>query len=247
MKRLIVLLLFLNIFSGTSCRKDLPIGNAGEVAISLKTVFGDEPFVANQVYDYPAEGAIQFSGLYIYLSDIVLVREDGQEVELEEICVVDIAKVQSDALTAKKGWVKEFVSIPIGDYSGIRFGVGVSQEFNSQLPVDYAINHPLAEKERYSQDNASYIFMDAEGTYHVDGSSTPFSLSILGDKLFQQVQLMNSFSISSEKSPIDLVFDLEKVLSREDSTLDIQNTPIISDPNPSMDWLSESLKFPFSW
>lgn len=247
MKRLIILVLLFNMLTATSCRKDLPVGNAGKAVVSLKAVFGDKPFIVNQIYDYPSTGAIQFSKLQVYFSDIVLVREDGQEVELEEICIVDIAKLQTDALLAEKGWVKEYASIPIGDYAGIRFGVGVSQEFNSQLPTDFASTHPLAKKDRYSTENASFIFMNIRGTYHLDGSAIPFSLVTLKDKLFQQVQLMKPFSISADKAAIDLVFDLKKVLSREDSTMDIQSTPIISSPNSAMDWLSESLKFSFSW
>ncbi len=249
MRRLLLMVVIFSTFlSCTSCRKEAPVGPTSSVTLSIKTVFGQEPFIAGESYAYPSAGEIKFDELGFFLSDISLITENGTDaVTLEDITYLNIADIQDDASSADKGWIKVYYRVPLGVYKGIRFGLGVSHEENSQAPKDFAESNPLGVAERYSGQYFSYIFENVSGQYD-DGDTSVFSINIVQDKMYKEVTLSNDFEITSSGKEIKLTFDLEKMFQRNDSILDLTQYPLILSPAlPQMEWLSKNLEDSFSF
>ncbi len=243
------LVLFAVVFSCGSCRKDPPVGPSATVQVSIKTVFGDEPFIAGKEYAYPSVGSIKFDDLAIFLSDISLVAANGtDEVALDEIAYLDIADAQYDMSTSEKGWVQSYFSVPLGDYTGIKFGFGVGHEDNNQSPENFSTGSPLGVVDRYSSQYLSYVFEDIAGEYYLAADTTSFSIKIIEDKSYRQVSLNESFSVVESGNEIEIVFDLKKVFQRNDSIMDLTAYPMIISPAlPQMDWLSKNMEYSFSY
>jgi len=249
MRQLLLLLaLFTSILACTSCRKEPPVGPTATVNVSIKTVYGDKPFIAGEEYDYPSGGSIRFDKLAIFLSDISLVTENGtDEIALDDIVYLDITSLQYDANSAEKGWMQSYFKVPVGDYTGVKFGLGVAHEENNQSPEDFASSNPLGILDRYSHQYYSYVFEDIAGHYYQSNDTTAFNIKIVDDEMFRQVELAKGFSIVESGNNIEITFDLKKVFQFNDSILDLAKYPMVVSPAlPQMEWLSKSVANSFS-
>lgn len=248
MRRLIVFILITSTLSLFSCRSEQSEGVTSDVTITLKTNFAGQPFVSNKLYTYPSSGVIQFEKLSLFLSDIVLLTEDGKnEIALDEIEYLPIEIIQSDTVSAKEGWVRAYSSIPVGDYTGVKFGLGVNPIENGQQPSDFATSHPLSDINRYAPEYSSYIFESIVGQYHNDGNTTDFTFEILKDGLYQEVVLEKAVTITDNENEIIFNLDLEKVFERGDSIFDVSNNNTLAPNSKEMEWLSQNLKNAFSF
>lgn len=250
MRRLLLLLIILCIiFAWTSCRTETTEGPTATVTVTVKAVCGSEPFVVEQYYDYPAGGRIGLRDFSIFMSDISLITENGKdEVLLDEIAFLDISAIQYNLAAAESGWQKPYLSVPVGNYKGIKFGLGVAHENNAQNPTDFASSNPLGVMSRYSEGDSSYIFERIVGIYERATDTSEFRISIVNDVMYTEVVLNKEFSVDASGSEIDLTFDVQKVFSRNDSTLNLIDFPVIVSPAlPQMQWLSTNLQHSFSF
>jgi len=246
---LLFFVLFTCILPWTSCRKESPVGPSATVKVSIKTVFGDEPFIAGKEYDYPSEGSIRFNGLSMFLSDISLVAANGtDEIALDDVAFLDVASIQHDESTSEKGWIQTYYKVPLGDYTGIKFGLGVAHEENNQSPKNFSSGNPLGVDNRYSSQYLSYVFEDIAGQYYQGDDTTSFSIKIVEDKMFKQVSISKGFSINDSGNDLEIIFDLKKVFQRNDSIMSLKEYPLITSPAlPQMDWLGQNFQHSFSF
>ena len=246
---LIFLTIFSSILSCSSCRKEPLVGPSATVQISIKTVFGDEPFIIGKEYDYPSQGSMRVDDLAVFLSDISLVTANStDEVALDDIAYLDIASIQYDMNTANQGWSQSYFSVPLGDYTGIKFGLGVTQEENSQDPKQFSSGSPLGVLERYSSQFHSYVFEDIGGKYYVGDDTTDFRIRIVEDQMYKQVSLSKSFSVKESGNEIEIIFDLKKVFQSTDSIMNLADYPVVVSPSlPQMEWLAKNSAHSFSF
>ena len=254
MRRLFILFFVLSVLMPcTSCRKEAPIGPSTTVVVSFKAVYGDEPFYADGLYAYPSTGSsseiIQFDDVSLFLTDISLVTANGEdEVSLDDIKYWGVTALQAHGSNAETALTKAYYSVPLGDYTGISFGVGVGHEANSQKPSDFAAGSPLGAAERYSSEFGSYVFDKTKGQYSTNGTTTPFEINILKDEHYKKVVLQKDFTITSSGGSLNVILDLKKVFQRNDSIMDLPAHPIVTNPgSPYMDWVSENLQHSFSF
>jgi len=250
MRQLLLFLVFLgSILSCTSCRKEPVVGPSATVTVSIKTVFGDEPFIAGELYDYPSEGRVEIEGLALFLSDISLVSANGtDEVALDEIAHLNVSTIQYDVNSANKGWVQSYYKVPVGDYNGVKFGLGVAYEDNLQNPEHFSTGSPLGNDAHYSNEYESYIFEDVGGRYCLPGDTTAFTIKIVKDKMFAQVDLNKSFTVEASSNEIEITFDLKKVFGQNDSILNLADYPVVTSPLlPQMNWLVKNFQHSFSF
>jgi len=249
MRQLLLFLVFISgVLSCTSCRKDPPVGPSATFAVTIKTVYGDEPFIAGKEYDYPSEGSVRFDKLAIFLSDISLVvANTTDEVALDEVAYLDICAIQYDESTANKGWTQSYYKVPLGDYGGVNFGLGVAHENNSQGPENFSSGNPLGVTDHYSNQYFSYVFEDIGGQYYLGDDTVAFSIKVVQDKLFKQLSLGENFSIHDGSNEIEITFDLKKVFQDNDSIMNLTHFPMVVSPSlPQMDWLAKNLGQSFS-
>lgn len=157
-------LIFLAVLTTLSaCGDDDPIATTESGAVELAfvgTVAGEPLALESATYDAPgvAEG-FRMSRLSFFLSEIELITETSDG-ELGTDVDVDVAYVE---LGPDGRDVIRLEDVPNGEYVGLRFNLGLTEEQDALQPRDFAADHPLAEPSEYWVDWGSYIFLKIEG------------------------------------------------------------------------------------
>ncbi|MBK8557699.1 MAG: hypothetical protein IPL65_19005 [Lewinellaceae bacterium] len=145
------------LLSTAACKKDNTV--QGPAVAPLSFVF------QNRVNQEPVElgvgsytnangNAFSFDMLKYYISNIVLVTDDGKEVALNNHSLIDAANLGSEQL--------QFDSIPKGHYTSMHFQLGIDSLHNHNL--DQAGDLDPVNGMFWSW-NTGYIFLKHEGTY----------------------------------------------------------------------------------
>jgi len=200
-----------------SCDEDVPEATGETVALSLALsgkVGRQDLALESQTYlaSEAAEG-FRVSRVSMYLSDIRLVENVGGRQ-----LATDVAEVGYFRLDAGGEATMEFQNVPVGDYSGIRFNVGLTAEQDATVPAEWAATHPLGRASEYWNDWGSYIFMKLEGradtladgmerydasfVYHV-GKSPEFA---------REVEVAYALPLNDNNQTIALELDLATLL-----------------------------------
>ncbi|HFB99456.1 MAG TPA: hypothetical protein ENJ53_01495 [Phaeodactylibacter sp.] len=174
MKNLLTLFLVLSLLAQFSCKPD-PVEEATtDVELSFKGKYGAETFLINKEYDFNGQ-PIRFDQFNFYIGDVVLVKEivgNPEETELVDIDFVDLSFKPVDVADAEKGFIVKAHNVPVGEYSGIKIGLGVPSELNKTKPGEYGSGHPLRNVAYYWTAWQSFIFSKTEAKIDVnnDGS-----------------------------------------------------------------------------
>jgi len=145
----------------------------GSVEIEFDNRAGDESLIFGKNYTNEAGESLQFSLFNYYISNVVLIKDDGTRFVVPQdksyfLCKHDNADTREIKID----------DVPAGDYTGLEFIVGVdsaksvspvSERPGVLDPADGANGH-------YWSWNAGYIFMKMEGTSPA---------STLADNIFQ--------------------------------------------------------------
>lgn len=178
--------------------------------------FGTEPLVmfAN-AYSYPGGMQVKFQNFLYYISDIHLIKEDGNRQPLAEVALVSFKDVQNQT-TASQGVVIPDMEVPAGTYTGIGFGVGVAPSLNGTQPGDYKAGHPLTDN--YWSWALGYIFTKIEGNADLNGDGSfdenaKLTFHIGANSLYQ-IKTLEKPIIVKPGEPIELPLrvDLKRVL-----------------------------------
>ncbi|MEO0556915.1 MAG: MbnP family protein [Bacteroidota bacterium] len=124
----------------------------------------------------------------MYLSDIVLLHEDGREVSLtadpitvraRQLDDTEIQHTVTDRYVLVRGDAgRTSVSlgeVPSGTYTGVRFMLGVDGLDNRIAMEDAPASHPLANQtpSMHWNWNAGYVFLRMDGLLDINGDGTP--------------------------------------------------------------------------
>lgn len=208
----------------------------GSVEIAFMAQYGNSPLVLLSGYDYVGNQKIRFSHLDYYLSELELVMDNGDIVELSEIDLIDLDF--SSAQQSVAGNTRLYTEIPAGKYKTIRFGVGVKPSLNTTHPTDYPSSNPLSETSHYWEGWTSYIFSKTEGSLDQDGDGA-YDLGFIihsGSSdvvdLYRSLEAQVSFEVvDGDTRSIQLILDYRKLLDVDEGGLDIASTPHTNDPN----------------
>lgn len=211
-----------------SCKKDdavvqpINISDSSNHANATQTLSlkishkcGNNPLSLNTTYADTTGRIFSFSDFRYYISNIVLIKNDGSELPLTgKILLADVQ--QSDYTLGQ---------IPIGQYQGFRFMIGIDSSMNHSDPALYPSSSPLSYQNppMHWGWNVGYIFMRAEGS--VDTSLVPsgnlngvLSYHLGTDELARVIDFpQHSFNVTeSAAATIHLQFDFLKMLSNVD-------------------------------
>jgi hypothetical protein len=149
-----------------------------------------------------------------YVSNFVLIKEDGSEYPIsDKVFLIDIANADYS-----------LDSVPVGNYKGFKFTVGLDSTTNHKDPTLYAASNPLSLQSPsiHWSWNSGYIFMKIEGKYdstvaQLGGTSInqPFFFHVGTDKLKQVIDYSNeAFSVvSGEDKELHIEMDFLKILN----------------------------------
>ena len=233
MKQLIYLISIAVILAFSGCVKDNSDSGSGGVIIAKDSstvnldfdfVYGEQDFNLNQVYDYSFGYELKFDKLNLYVSHISLVKNDGTVIEGSEIVFVN-------ADTSAHNWVS--FRIPVGDYSKIRFSIGVPPNLNGTDNPDfdaalYNADHPLSlNNGLYWTWNAGYRFILIDGRVNSNPMAdnefeTLLSIHTGKDYSFRETEIAQQFKVEKEDTiGLDLRFDVSLFLENPDDVIDL--------------------------
>lgn len=161
-----------------SCTKDSTTPDysstdKGSITIEFDNVAGSEDLVLNTgVYTNAVGETYSIAKFNYYISNIILIKEDGSEYTVPKDDSYFFIK-EEDETTHEA----ELSDIPAGDYTGVKFTVGIDS-LKCTAPVEErtGVLDPAGEgADMYWSWNSGYIFLKMEGTS---------SASMMGDFMY---------------------------------------------------------------
>jgi hypothetical protein len=224
MKKLIfstTLLALLSITALSSGCKDDPVDPAPEktaFALHLNVNWGNSAIVLSQPYTTASGRKFKIDAFKLYLDDLSLKKPDGSFQLLNDIALVDLYKPASQTITGE---------VPAGDYTGIRFGIGIDSVQNHTDPASYDIAHPMSSTTgMYWSWFTQYIFCKIEGSADTTGgfANRTFLYHTGTDELFRTVELPISAISIAEGDTLtkSLTLDLEQVMLNTSNPIDVE-------------------------
>lgn len=230
MKKTLFLILTLAVFAASSGCKDDEAVTGIDFDVTFKATYNGVQLEKNTDYvfgTYP----LQFIRYRLYLSDITLLKTNGEEVRMSEIEYLDFTpdSGSSDLSVTPK---ITFKNVPEGMYDGLRLGYGVKPSLNAKRPADFPTGHPLNIETDYWSGWKSYIFSVVDGKADPDNNGTKnlaFSYHCGSDPVYRTFSFDEQIVVSPDSPGIGLEFDVLKILTNEDGSLyNIEANPATS-------------------
>lgn len=209
----ISILLFTAILFATSCKKE-NLNTHQLLNFHWHSMVGTEE--AASATTYTSNGVnFNLSSWRYYVSNFILIKSDGTELKIaDKVFLVDIA---NDDYSLD--------SVPVGNYKGFKFTLGLDSVTNHKDPTLYSSENPLALQTYpiHWSWNSGYIFMMAEGKFDsiAPNNVTPnkdFFFHVGTDELKRTIDFSNeAFSVvSGADKTIGIEMDFLKVISNVD-------------------------------
>jgi hypothetical protein len=201
-----------------------PIPSTTELSLNFKATYNGQPLLINQYYDYVNGQKINFFRSQFYIANITLVKASGNIV-IKDADYINFSG-NTDLVGAQKGQVVICKNIPMGEYTGIKIGIGLPPTVNATKPESYRTDNVLSQSSEYWQSWKSYIFTKTEGKLDInkDGKEDfTFGYHTGGDAAYRIVDIPQRISLNgSSRYENTIKIDVKKLLMRTDGTfLDI--------------------------
>ena len=214
--------LFLFLLISPACNDDdASEPDAGTLTINFVGSYNGDPLVMfDKTYSYEEDMALKVQTFQFYVSDINLLKEENGQVEKVNILDVDYVNFgdiynETDALAGKD---IPNIEVPVGTYTGIEFGFGLTEALNSTASSDYEVGHPLFDN--YWGPQTGYIFFKFEGNGDLEPNgefNQPLTFHIGGNDNFNVLSFNKGISIESNaSSTVSFNIDVQKLLVAED-------------------------------
>lgn len=219
-KFLPLLLLAALIASLSSCKKE-ETQTSKNFTLHFKATYDGVLLEKYKNYPY-GDRSIQLNKFNTFLSDLILVKQDGSEQRLSDIEWVDFTP---DLAPDNKAVDVSFTyTVPAGDYTGIKLSYGVRPDLNAKKPSDYAPEHPLYRENEYWSGWGSYIFTKVQGLYDLDGVGDPettLTYHCGSDAVFRTSTMNAIIPVSNKSGALTVEFDLKKLFTYSGTLLDL--------------------------
>ncbi|NJC27791.1 MbnP family protein [Neolewinella antarctica] len=205
-----------------SCEDDEDPFTDGEVELQMNFTGdfdGRDLMVQSEAYAYPGGGQLKFQLFQYYVSDLQLVPADGGDpVILSEIELIRYASATEDNVESRT------FTVPSGDYSAVRFGLGVKPALNNTDPNNFSANDPLNENEFWNA-NARYVFAKIEANADLEGDDifdAPVTIHMGSDALYRTVTLSQDVSFRpGTDAELTVVADIFQAFGGNSDTYDL--------------------------
>lgn len=188
----------------TSCSKEdsnlEPVNGSGETSILFDAKLGDRDFVLGKDVDFGGY-RVNFSRFRYWVSNIVLVKSDGSEYELKDsyFLIEENAEIPvqggsyNKVYPANKREEVRLAGVPVGEYSTVRFAIGVDEKYNDNLALSAgelsALNGMASDSWMWF---TSYIFTTIGGRIYANDADTEgkfLQLETGSNDRFQEIAL----------------------------------------------------------
>ena len=198
-------ILLLATFLFQACKDD---PEEGTLTLHFKPLYNAQPLQLLTTHAYDTPQQIQFTHLSLFISDLTLYDQSGEEI-LDDIELVDISF--SNLQSAEAGYTVTLTGVPARTYDGLSFGMGVPPDVNQMKPADFSSSSPLSKTGYYWVGWNSYIFMKIEGNLDTLGNGifdTGFALHTGSDDLFRTLDGATPIVVEDGKETVwNIVID----------------------------------------
>lgn len=221
------------------------------VNLQFILLYDGQPLVSFDKYDYPLDYQIFFTKVSMYLSDLSLTA-NGVKTPLLDAVFLNPTASQVDEASASRGITVPVSNVPVGEYDGLSFNIGIPPDLNAKNPSEFPNDSPLSNSGEYWVGWSSYIFHKTEAKADIDGDGqfeTNIALHIGSNDAFRPATLNKSISIhEGDGNTISLTLDLLDLYKLSNGYYDFQARPQIHkleqlpDVLPLMDNLAVAIK-----
>lgn len=188
-----------------SCKKDddptpsTDVPNTVQLDISYE-VDGQSLSFDTLLYTNEAGSQYSVSRMWYYLSKMYLVKSDSSLVYLKDYQFIDATRISTNSLTLN--------AIPVGNYIGIRFNIGLdsSQNITNALPVttdNLNMEWPV-------QMGGGYHFMKFEGHANDSTGGYGFAMHLGLNAYLVKCSIWTPIQVGSGMTNINLVMNLNE-------------------------------------
>lgn len=213
-------------YVGTPYGQPAPVAE-GQLRITFAPLVEGQPFQAGRAYTTATGVRHDFSNFEFYLTDLRLVRANGEDTLLGDL-FVDVMENELYTPETVINGLTLTVPVPAADYQGIRFNVGVPTPRNNGDPSLYGSSHPLSPNRGMFWVWASgYIFMKVEGRYDTTGG---VGSDLEGDylfhagrnELFRELSFSEGFRVEQDRTQrMQIGVDMARSLYRAGDSIDL--------------------------
>lgn len=192
--------------------------------------FGAQALVMGDKYPYFDGSQIFFTKSEFFLSEVAVKNDKGQWVNLTDVNFVNLQNHHFNLENAQKGYPLKLGRIPEGNYTSIRFGVGVPSRINSRSPKDFPASSPLSQGDHYWAGWDSYIFSKTEGVLSDGNQMANFAYHSGFDSVYQVKEYPISLEVPQGADvSVKLELDHSKLFGNAQDFVNIYQDPIIHD------------------
>lgn len=206
----------------------------GILALNFKLKYQDNPLVMFEHYDYaPDNVSLYFTRFSFFISKIILERADGTELLVKEVDFVNLTNDHQNEEDATAGTTYAIPAIEEGEYTAIKFALGVPTELNAMKPANFSVNHPLGRSGEYWEAWDSFVFFKAEGfidTLNNNNFDLGMSLHTGSDEAYRETMFEVPITMTqSITTTLDFDIDLYQMLVKDGVAYELVNHPAIHD------------------
>ncbi len=220
MKKKIYLYLSLALLALGACSKDEPSGTdtptKADVAFGLQlSLYGNEQAL-NEYFTTSNGYKIILSNFRLYISNIELTKENGEKVSVKDVMLYDIGETESRSFTA---------NIPVGNYTSVRFGLGLDPATNDSDPTSFENSHPLAAYQGMYWSMLKYRFAIIEGRANVAGGD-PANDALMAyhpgtDPAYRTLDIDYAFNVDANSAAsLNFVVELNELFDGNGGNID---------------------------
>ncbi|MBL7897177.1 MAG: hypothetical protein JNJ99_01495, partial [Crocinitomicaceae bacterium] len=211
-----VFFVFVLILVLISCKKSE--NQKAQVNFNFQTTFNNYDYAFSDYFTNGDGIKLRIELLQFYIADVRFIDKKGKEIQAEDIALVKIDQSGSGVLCVK---------VPAGDYTSVKFGIGVPKEMNEADPSEYnETDHPLSTTQNtYWGMNAMYRFVMIDGKYDLTGDGTDdgsFSYHTGYNECYRENEFVMDFEFQRKKDySYNVMIDLSKLFYVSGSIINI--------------------------
>lgn len=215
-----------------SCNKQKnpdPVAETANVSIKFSNVVNGLPIVQGAMnYTTPAGNLYSVDLLKYYVSNVILIKEDGTQFKLNNYDLINAFDANFSTVEA--------TSVPNGKYTSMQFSIGVDKNRNHSGAQDGDLDPQYNMIWTWS---TGYIFFKHEGNFkNSSASSQPLTFHLGTDNAYSTVQIPISLTVEGVGKTMKVAFDLNKMYNSPEIDFDIDNHHM-SDQATDNKWIAE--------
>ena len=211
-KKIVLFILTIVFFSFNACKKDVEFNTI----LQIEEQVDGADFSVGNTYTNELGHQYKFETLLFYLSNVVLVAENGTEHPLVEAFLHNY----SDPNSLK-------FNLPEGKYTAIKFGVGLDPEQNLTDPTTVSEDSQFhSDRGMYWAWATMYKFVKFEGRASAEANASELTESFLyhigTDPYYQTTTLTRDIEIdNNEETTVKIVLNVDQIFDNSNTPLNV--------------------------